>query len=124
MRYLYMLVALLSLAVVACDHYMINVYLNEIVVAQEVNGLELVNIYDAENAIRFAHTVAFVANKQANDILRFETQMQKATAVIKGLQLELEGAKQVIIEDGATIKELIDQNSALQNGGRLNDDSF
>ena len=122
MRYLYLTVAILALAAVACNHYATKTYLDQINVAQRANDLDLVRIAKDENAIKFAGLVAFVANQQTQAVVKLEGKLQRATDIIKCLQADLERAKQVIIEDGETIKELTDLNSALQNGGRPNDD--
>jgi chromosome segregation ATPase len=116
MKYLYSLVALLALAVVAADHYGTNVYLNLVNNTQTAQAFRQVDIIAADNAIEFASRTQEVCVRQSREIEALDAKLVKAVAALRSNEAESARLMKELERAGSLIKELTDANAALQAG--------
>ncbi len=125
MRTLWLIAALLATAVVACDHYTVNVYLREFNDANKYNTEQLALVYAARDCVDFARDTQTVAKNQSEEIKDLRGQVTRAAKLVDSLRAELARTVDTLEKSGEMIKELTDENSRLNNAaGSLIDELY
>ena len=114
MKYLYLIVAVLALAVVGLHQYVVNVELNRVLDVDNVQLQQYVDNKFADDAVVLAAASQYVCANQSDEIVTLSKRLDQAVNLAISLKAELEQAKSIIESSSDSIQDLTDDNSALQ----------
>jgi len=114
MKYLYLIIAVLAVAIVGLNHYVVNYELSRILNVDNVQLQQFVANKYADDAAILAYGVQYVCTNQSDEIVTLNRRLDQTVNLTISLKSELEQAKIVVESDGEIIQELTDENSDLQ----------
>jgi len=109
MRYLWCLVAVLTLGVVAVNYYVVNEALSEFEIANK-------QTFQMQESMRFAAISQEVVRIEARRNLKLELALEQATQIFQALTEEKAQLTKVLEETASTSADLINENAELQKG--------